>query len=31
MCETSWCVEKLTVQMVVPEGGNNEHQNALEY
>ena len=31
MFETSWCFEKLTVKMVLPEDGDNEHQNASEY
>jgi hypothetical protein len=31
MCETSRCVEKLPVKMVLPEDGDNERQNASEY
>ena len=31
MFETSWCVEKLTVKMVLLEDGDNEHQNASQY
>lgn len=31
MLATSRCVEKITVKMVLPEDGNSECQNVLEY
>jgi hypothetical protein len=29
--KASWCVGKLTVEMVLPEDGENERRNASEY